>query len=184
MRRGKKVFDLLLSLFLSTELCDAGKKVLDGKYSKRKNKPNCERCENGTYMSDKNLEKECLKCPEWHEATGSTDDHGATKCECKCMKYRPSYINPFFVLWTFPSLSVGWVLFKRGVWFKFSFLLALSSVVCRPSSVVHTLKYLLLRNRWANQNQISYGAYMGWGNKSLFKWSRSHDQDGRHAHIW
>ena len=25
---------------------------------------------------------------------------------------------------------------------------------------------------------------MGWGNKSLFKWSWSHDQDGCHAHIW
>ena len=118
------VWSSTFSFFLSTELCDAGKKVLDGKYSKRKNKPNCERCENGTYMSDKNLEKECLKCPEWHEATGATDDHGATKCECKCMKYCPSYINSFFVLWTFPSLSVGWVFFKRGVWFKFSFLLA------------------------------------------------------------
>ena len=25
---------------------------------------------------------------------------------------------------------------------------------------------------------------MGWENKSLFKWSRSHDRYGRHAHIW
>ena len=25
---------------------------------------------------------------------------------------------------------------------------------------------------------------LGRGNKSLFKWSWSHDQDGRHAHIW
>ena len=24
---------------------------------------------------------------------------------------------------------------------------------------------------------------MGWGNKSLFKLSRSHDQDGRHAQV-
>ena len=24
---------------------------------------------------------------------------------------------------------------------------------------------------------------MGWGNESLLKWSRSHDQYGRHAHI-
>ena len=22
------------------------------------------------------------------------------------------------------------------------------------------------------------------GNKGLFKWSRSHDRDGRHSHIW
>ena len=25
---------------------------------------------------------------------------------------------------------------------------------------------------------------MGWGSESLFKWSRSHDQDGCQAHIW
>ena len=25
---------------------------------------------------------------------------------------------------------------------------------------------------------------LGRGNESLFKWSWSHDQDGRHAHIW
>ena len=25
---------------------------------------------------------------------------------------------------------------------------------------------------------------LGKGNKSLYIWSRSHDQDGRHAHIW
>ena len=31
---------------------------------------------------------------------------------------------------------------------------------------------------------ISYGAFVGWGNESLFKRSRSPDQDGRHAHIW
>ena len=42
-------------------------------------------------------------------------------------------------------------------------------------------KHLLLRNRLANQSQISYGASMGWGNESLLKRSRSHDQDGHHA---
>ena len=25
---------------------------------------------------------------------------------------------------------------------------------------------------------------LGRGNESLYKWSRSHDQDGRHVHIW
>ena len=24
----------------------------------------------------------------------------------------------------------------------------------------------------------------GMGEESMFKWSRSHDQDGRHSHIW
>ena len=53
----------------------------------------------------------------------------------------------------------------------------------RPSSV-HNFKHLLLRNRLANQSQILCGASLGRGNESLYKWSRSHDQDGCHAHIW
>ena len=43
------------------------------------------------------------------------------------------------------------------------------------------VKDLLLQNRLAYQSQISYGASLGWGNKSLFAGSGSHDQDGRHA---
>ena len=31
--------------------------------------------------------------------------------------------------------------------------------------------------------KMSYGDYLGCGNESLFKWSWSHDQDGRHAHL-
>ena len=49
---------------------------------------------------------------------------------------------------------------------------------------VNIFKYLLLWNHLANQTQISYGDSLGRGNESLFKWSWSHDQDGRHAHIW
>ena len=63
------------------------------------------------------------------------------------------------------------------------------SVVCRPSSVLRPsvrpqfqTSYSL--NHWANLIQISYGDSLGRGNESLFKWSWSHDQDGRHAHIW
>ena len=52
----------------------------------------------------------------------------------------------------------------------------------RPSSV-NIFKHLFW-NYWANWTQISYGDSLGWGNESLFKWSWSHDQDGRHAHIW
>ena len=67
----------------------------------------------------------------------------------------------------------------------------LASVV-RPSSVrpsvrrpsVNIFKHLLLWNHWANWTQISYGDSLGWGNEKLFKCSWSHDQDGRHAHIW
>ena len=54
--------------------------------------------------------------------------------------------------------------------------------VRRPSSTM--LKHLLLRNRWADQSQILCGASLGRGNDILFATSGSHDQDGRHAHIW
>ena len=52
------------------------------------------------------------------------------------------------------------------------------SSVCL-SSILY--KHLLLRNRLASRSQISYGASRGWWNESLFKRSRSHDQDGLHA---
>ena len=41
-------------------------------------------------------------------------------------------------------------------------------------------------NCLANQRQILCGASLGSGNKCfyMYKWSRSHDQDGRQAHIW
>ena len=39
-------------------------------------------------------------------------------------------------------------------------------------------------NRLANQSQISNGASLGTGKESLYEWSRSHNQDGHHAHIW
>ena len=45
-------------------------------------------------------------------------------------------------------------------------------------------KHLLHWNRLANQSQILCGASLGRGKESLYKWSRSHDQDGRHAHLW
>ena len=40
-------------------------------------------------------------------------------------------------------------------------------------------KLLFLRNCLADWSQISCGASMGWENKYLFIWSRSHDQYGR-----
>ena len=55
----------------------------------------------------------------------------------------------------------------------------------RPSSASSTmLKHLLLRNRLADQSQILCGASLGRWNDILFAASGSHDQDGRHAHIW
>ena len=59
-----------------------------------------------------------------------------------------------------------------------------SSVRRRRPSVVNNFKHLLLRNRWADQSQILCGASLGRGNDILFAASGSHDQDGRHAHIW
>ena len=60
------------------------------------------------------------------------------------------------------------------------------SCVRRPSirRPFTMLKHLLLRNRWADQSQILCGASFGRGNHILFAASGSHDQDGRHAHIW
>ena len=55
--------------------------------------------------------------------------------------------------------------------------------LARPLSA-SIFKHLLLWNYWANWTHISHGDSLGWGNESLFKWSWSHDQDGRHAHIW
>ena len=54
----------------------------------------------------------------------------------------------------------------------------------RPSASSTMLKHLLLRNRLADQSHILCGASLGRGNDILFAASGSHDQDGRHAHIW
>ena len=59
-----------------------------------------------------------------------------------------------------------------------------SGVRRRPSASSTMLKHLLLRNRLADQSQILCGASLGRGNEILFAASGSHDQDGRHAHIW
>ena len=54
----------------------------------------------------------------------------------------------------------------------------------RRPSVVNYFKHLVLRNRWADQSQVLCGASLGKGNDILFAASGSHDQDGRHTHIW
>ena len=54
----------------------------------------------------------------------------------------------------------------------------------RPSVVRPFTMLKHLRNRLVNQSQILYRASLGRENKSLFAASWSHDQDGRHAHIW
>ena len=37
------------------------------------------------------------------------------------------------------------------------------------------------QERLANQSQTPCGSSVGKGNESLYKWSRTHDQDGRHG---
>ena len=56
----------------------------------------------------------------------------------------------------------------------------------RPLSVgvVNNFKHLLLQNHLPDHSQILCGTSLGRGNESLFAASESHDQDGRHAHIW
>ena len=60
---------------------------------------------------------------------------------------------------------------------------ALSSVSMCVCMCINIFKHLLW-NHWADSSKISCGASLEWGNESLFKRSRSYDQDGRHAHIW
>ena len=49
---------------------------------------------------------------------------------------------------------------------------------------LNIFKLIFLNNHKADWSQISCEASLWWTNETLFKWSRSHDQDGRHAHIW
>ena len=58
-----------------------------------------------------------------------------------------------------------------------------SSSDVRPS-VVNNFKRLLRQNCLPDQCQFLCGASLGRGNESSFAASGSHDQDGRHAHIW
>ena len=53
----------------------------------------------------------------------------------------------------------------------------------RRRPVLNNFKHLL-QNRLPDQSQILCGASLGRGNESLFAAPGSHDQDGRHAHIW
>ena len=59
-----------------------------------------------------------------------------------------------------------------------------SSTLSASSPVVHNFKHLLLLNRLAKQSKILCGVSIGRRNESLFAAIESHDQDGRHAHIW
>ena len=56
----------------------------------------------------------------------------------------------------------------------------------RPASVVRpsTISNVFFsETAWPIEAKF-YVEHPWQGGKSLYKWSRSHDQDGRHAHIW
>ena len=102
----------------------------------------------------------------------------------------PKFQAPSFLLWLYRLVCVGPGWKPRRQVFSSpepsgsqGELIVYPCSGVRPSSV-HNFKHLLLWNRLANQSQILCGASLGRGNESLYKWSRSHDQDGRHAHIW
>ena len=82
---------------------------------------------------------------------------------------------------------------KKGLHFLLTWAFRLTrwaySIPIEPASVrqsasAFTMLKDLLRNSWADQSQILCGASLGRGNDILFAASGSHDQDGRHAHIW
>ena len=49
---------------------------------------------------------------------------------------------------------------------------------------ISKLKLVFLRNNCAIWNNSSYESLRENGNENLYKWVVSHDQNGRHAHIW
>ena len=58
-------------------------------------------------------------------------------------------------------------------------------VVCPSSGAIYMymiFKHLLLCNHVANQCQTLYGASLGSGNKNLYKWSNSHNQDSHRGY--
>ena len=49
---------------------------------------------------------------------------------------------------------------------------------------IQKLKLDFLKNYCVILNQILYESFQVQWNENLMKWCWSHDQDGRHAHIW
>ena len=118
---------------------------------------------------------------------GLTFEGNTTKKSREINSYLPSGLfHPQQLgesIFTFRSVFLAHMS-RRHIWWAYRIDRPPSvSVGVRRTSSSTLFKHLLLRNQWANQSQISYGASMGWGNESLLKWSWSLDQDGRHAHI-
>ena len=64
------------------------------------------------------------------------------------------------------ELKRSWIYIQFSQWWAYR--------IGRPHACVYVniFKHLLLRSHWADWSQISYGASLGWGNESLFKWSK------------
>ena len=131
----------------------------------------------------KNLYHEYLRSYDletWHQAFGTQ----ALQSLCKWWHWVD--LGPYiYIRWALTGPLVLWFsspepLGSQGKLIVYPWSCFHLSV--RRSSTI--LKVLLLWNQWSNQSQISCEASLGRGNKSLYKWSRSHDQDGHHAHIW
>ena len=103
-------------------------------------------------------------------------------------RYIYFYITVYYMIKCFCQSRIFSSPEPKAHWWAYTIGRPLSSVVCLSLSVLRLsstlFKHILLRNRLASQSQISYEASMEWGNERFFKRSRSHNQDGRHAHIW
>ena len=53
-----------------------------------------------------------------------------------------------------------------------------------PGYLHMKIKTCFLRKYWTIVNQILYVHFQIQGNENPWTWCWSHDQDGRHAHIW
>ena len=93
-------------------------------------------------------------------------------CHLSCAK-RQHENSPFSAVLSSPE--------PKAHWWAYHMARLLSVCLCVVCSHFQTPSPLEPPAYWS---QISCGASMGWGNESLHMGSRSHDQDGRHAHIW
>ena len=93
----------------------------------------------------------------------------------------------FLIIWPGSVMfwgKLGWILLAHLSQRLIGELIGYPWSGIRPSVIVNNFKHLLLQKGLPDQSQILCGASLGRGNKILFPASGSHDQDGRHAHIY
>ena len=91
------------------------------------------------------------------------------------------------LLWLYSPVCVGPgreplrpVFSQRGSYTFFLIWTPKFGCLLLPQGMTNIFINHLLRNRWKNKSQILYGASLRRGNNNLYKWFRSHDQDGHH----